>query len=119
MLVSMNPGGPNGGSATQYFVGDFNGKRFELDPHFMHNLGRVKAIEPEGRIFNEFDGNKYGTHWDINGDEFESLEEAILPEGSEIDDFHGLTLVESLQNGSMVNGSMNSKMFTHKIIFYA
>lgn len=28
LLVSINPGGPNGGSATQYFVGDFNGKDF-------------------------------------------------------------------------------------------
>ena len=28
LLVSMNPGGPNGGSATQYFVGDFNGHKF-------------------------------------------------------------------------------------------
>ena len=26
MLLSINPGGPNGGSATQYFVGDFDGK---------------------------------------------------------------------------------------------
>ncbi|GAB3992277.1 glycoside hydrolase family 32 protein [Spirosoma daeguense] len=29
LLVSINPGGPNGGSATQYFVGDFNGKHFK------------------------------------------------------------------------------------------
>jgi fructan beta-fructosidase len=28
LLVSINPGGPNGGSATQYFIGDFNGKTF-------------------------------------------------------------------------------------------
>lgn len=28
LLVSINPGGPNGGSATQYFVGDFNGEEF-------------------------------------------------------------------------------------------
>jgi len=28
MLVSINPGGPNGGSATQYFAGDFDGKNF-------------------------------------------------------------------------------------------
>jgi fructan beta-fructosidase len=28
MLLSINPGGPNGGSATQYFVGDFDGKAF-------------------------------------------------------------------------------------------
>jgi fructan beta-fructosidase len=29
MLVSINPGGPNGGSATQYFIGSFDGKTFE------------------------------------------------------------------------------------------
>ena len=28
LIVNLNPGGPNGGSATQYFVGDFNGKIF-------------------------------------------------------------------------------------------
>jgi fructan beta-fructosidase len=28
LLVSINPGGPNGGSATQYFTGDFDGHRF-------------------------------------------------------------------------------------------
>lgn len=28
LLISINPGGPNGGSATQYFLGDFNGKEF-------------------------------------------------------------------------------------------
>lgn len=27
-VVSINPGGPNGGSATQYFVGDFDGTTF-------------------------------------------------------------------------------------------
>ncbi|MBS1796333.1 MAG: glycoside hydrolase family 32 protein [Acidobacteria bacterium] len=31
LLVSINPGGPNGGSATQYFVGDFDGKTFRND----------------------------------------------------------------------------------------
>lgn len=29
LLVSINPGGPNGGSATQYFIGDFDGKTFK------------------------------------------------------------------------------------------
>lgn len=28
LLVSINPGGPNGGSATQYFMGEFDGKTF-------------------------------------------------------------------------------------------
>ena len=31
LLVSINPGGPNGGSGTQYFVGSFDGKRFTSD----------------------------------------------------------------------------------------
>ena len=31
LLVSLNPGGPNGGSATQYFIGDFDGKTFTPD----------------------------------------------------------------------------------------
>lgn len=28
LIVSINPGGPNNGSATQYFIGDFDGKTF-------------------------------------------------------------------------------------------
>lgn len=28
LIVNINPGGPNGGSATQYFLGDFDGKHF-------------------------------------------------------------------------------------------
>lgn len=31
LIVNINPGGPNGGSATQYFVGDFDGKNFKCD----------------------------------------------------------------------------------------
>jgi len=34
LLVSLNPGGINGGSATQYFVGDFDGSKFTLDKKF-------------------------------------------------------------------------------------
>ncbi len=31
LIVSIGNGGPNGGSATQYFVGDFNGEVFKSD----------------------------------------------------------------------------------------
>ena len=31
LLCNINPGGPFGGSATQYFVGDFDGKRFTCE----------------------------------------------------------------------------------------
>lgn len=31
LIISINPGAPNGGSGTQYFVGDFDGERFTSD----------------------------------------------------------------------------------------
>ena len=31
LVCNINPGGPFGGSATQYFVGDFDGKTFKVD----------------------------------------------------------------------------------------
>lgn len=44
LLVSINPGGLNGGSATQYFIGDFDGKTFSLDPSFNNDLESEKAL---------------------------------------------------------------------------
>jgi levanase/fructan beta-fructosidase len=38
LLVSINPGGPNGGSATQYFIGDFDGTKFTMDKNFEAEL---------------------------------------------------------------------------------
>jgi fructan beta-fructosidase len=31
LICNINPGGPSGGSATQYFVGDFDGRTFQCD----------------------------------------------------------------------------------------
>lgn len=52
LLVSINPGGPNGGSATQYFVGDFNGKVFT-------NEGK----SPEARWVDYGKDNYAGVTW--------------------------------------------------------
>jgi fructan beta-fructosidase len=57
LIVNMNPGGPNGGSATQYFVGAFDGKTF-------------KATQP-------------GTHWlDYGPDNYAGVTWTNLPTGS-------------------------------------
>jgi len=47
LLQSFNPGNPNGGSGTQYFVGDFDGKKFTLDPEFAKNCtdGRARFLD--------------------------------------------------------------------------
>lgn len=38
LLVNLNPGGPFGGSATQYFIGDFDGKTFVADTDARGNI---------------------------------------------------------------------------------
>ncbi len=55
LLVSINPGGPNGGSATQYFVGDFDGKTFT--PH-----------ETETKWLDHGRDNYAGITWSNTGD---------------------------------------------------
>ena len=44
LLQNINPGIPNGGSGCQYFVGDFDGKTFKLDPAFEKNVQKGQAI---------------------------------------------------------------------------
>lgn len=44
LLLSINPGGPNGGSATQYFVGDFDGTTFTLDPQFEQDVQNNEGV---------------------------------------------------------------------------
>ena len=43
LLLSINPGGPNGGSATQYFVGQFDGKSFTLNEDFAQDIGEKES----------------------------------------------------------------------------
>ena len=44
LLLSINPGAPNGGSGTQYFVGDFDGKEFKLDSGFKKEVTNEQGI---------------------------------------------------------------------------
>ena len=44
LLQSINPGHINGGSGTEYYIGDFDGKTFNLDENFSNQLLKEKAI---------------------------------------------------------------------------
>lgn len=44
LIQSLNPGGPNGGSGSQYFVGDFDGKDFLIDPQFAADVPKGKGL---------------------------------------------------------------------------
>ena len=49
LLQSFNPGNPNGGSGTRYFVGNFDGKKFTIDPQFAKNIAKNPAWLDVGR----------------------------------------------------------------------
>ncbi len=58
LLLSINPGAANGGSGTQYFVGDFDGKVFELDPEF------ARAVDGEKAVWLDYGRDNYaGVTW--------------------------------------------------------
>lgn len=44
LLLSLNNGGPQGGSGTQYFVGDRDGSSFTLDAEFEEKLKRDNVV---------------------------------------------------------------------------
>lgn len=44
LIVNINPGAPNGGSGTQYFIGNFDGNKFVMDPQFEASLKAKPAI---------------------------------------------------------------------------
>lgn len=44
LLVNINPGAPNGGSGTQYFVGHFDGNKFVMDTQFETSLSAKPAV---------------------------------------------------------------------------
>ena len=63
LLASINPGGPNGGSATQYFVGTFNGTTFTLDSAFATSVGAA-GKEPERGVWIDYGRDDYaGVTW--------------------------------------------------------
>lgn len=58
LIQSLNPGGINGGSGTQYFIGDFDGKIFRLDPKF------AKDLEKENSLWIDYGMDNYaGVTW--------------------------------------------------------
>ena len=111
LLVSINPGGPSGGSATQYFVGHFNGESFVLDEQFRQDLSQ-EAVVPEGKLFADFEGNNY-TGWEVEGDAFgEGPVAGTLDRQGRVAGFSGNKLVNSFLQGDQSTGRLLSPAFT-------
>jgi len=64
LIQNLNPGGPQGGSGTQYFIGDFDGERFTLDESF------ARRLDEEGPAWLDWGRENYaGVTWSDIPDE--------------------------------------------------
>lgn len=111
LLVSISPGGPNGGSATQYFVGDFDGKKFVLDTDWQKELAPTPAKFPEGLVFDNFENG--AEKWTSDGNAFANAPtnggHASQPPPT---GFSGEYLVNSFADEDRAMGTLTSEKFT-------
>ncbi len=108
LLVSLNPGGPNGGSGTQYFVGDFDGKSFKLDPEFKQSVTKIPAQFPQDIIFENFESDL--KKWQKQGNAF-NQSPVTAAENQFIGRF-GEKLANSFNTGDDSTGKLISQTFT-------
>ncbi|HEV7867365.1 MAG TPA: GH32 C-terminal domain-containing protein [Chthoniobacteraceae bacterium] len=107
LIVNINPGGPAGGSACQYFVGDFDGSRFVADGP---SAQRAEFI-PEGKVFADFEGADYGG-WKVEGEAFGAAPaRGTLPNQQPVTGFRGAGLVNSYRGGDGPQGTLTSPDF--------
>jgi fructan beta-fructosidase len=105
MMVNLNPGGIAGGSAAQYFVGDFDGKRFTAD-------NAKPYTPPAGDVFADFEGADYGS-WTTTGTAFGSgPAHGALAGQQAVSGFQGNGLVNSFLDFDNSQGTLTSPHFT-------
>jgi levanase len=108
LLVNLNPGGIYGGSGSQYFIGDFDGKQFKLDSAQSKILSsQDKYIKY--RAFQNFE--KGWMDWTVCGNAFElSLSTSNLGQQTKIHGIQGSRGASSLRNGLQGIGTAASPL---------
>jgi fructan beta-fructosidase len=105
LVVNLNPGGIAGGSAGQYFIGDFDGTTFRADDV----VG--DCTPPAGDVDEGFEGSDYGA-WTAMGTAFGSVPAlGALPGQSEVTGFLGSRLANSFVGGDAARGRLTSVPF--------
>ncbi|WP_405639571.1 GH32 C-terminal domain-containing protein [Streptomyces sp. NBC_00019] len=105
LVVNINPGGIAGGSAAQYFVGDFDGKKFTADD-------KGAYTPPTGMVMQDFEGSDFGT-WTTTGTAFGQAPAAGAVDGQgTVDGFDGKGLANSFHSGDATTGTLTSPSFT-------
>ncbi|WP_226344356.1 GH32 C-terminal domain-containing protein [Agilicoccus flavus] len=103
MIVNLNPGGPQGGSGAQYFVGDFDGTTFTPD--------EKPYVAPRGRSLGSFDTGTFGS-WTATGTAFGTGPAAgNLPGQAGVRGWVGAGHVNSFHGGDAATGTLTSPAF--------
>jgi levanase len=105
LVVNINPGGIAGGSAAQYFIGDFDGKKFAADD-------KGTYTPPPGNVMQDFEGADFGS-WTSTGTAFGQAPTAGAAEGQgTVAGFDGKGLADSFHSGDATTGTLTSPPFT-------
>jgi levanase len=105
LVVNINPGGIAGGSAAQYFVGDFDGKRFTAED-------KGTYTPPTGTVVQDFEGTDFGS-WTTTGTAFGTAPTAGAVDGQgAVFGYDGKGLANSSHSGDGTTGTLTSPSFT-------
>lgn len=109
LVVNLNPGSLAGGSGGQYFIGQFDGRRFVAD---QDSLGQpTPAFVPDGKIIADFEGGTYGD-WKVTGEAFgPGPAKGKFSNQNPVDGYQGSRLVNSFFNGDQTTGTLTSPEF--------
>jgi fructan beta-fructosidase len=108
LIVNVGSGAPAGGSGTQYFVGQFDGTRFVLDPSFPKQLAE---FVPAGKTLADFEGDNYGD-WQATGEAFgPGPARGKIGGQQNVDGFRGRGLVNTFLTGDSAQGTLTSPDF--------
>lgn len=113
MVVNLNPGGVAGGSAGQYFVGNFDGTTFTSE------TTEPATSLPSGTVLADFNDGTYNG-WTVkneqgnwkNGPFGDVPASGALPGQTPVTGFTGAGLVNSFSDGDWPLGSAESPTFT-------
>ncbi len=105
LAVNLNPGGIAGGSGAQYFVGDFDGKKFTPDDDGSYT-------PPSGTVTQDFESGSFGD-WTATGTAFGSEPATGAVDGqSQVTGFEGKAFANSFHGGDASTGTLTSPEFT-------
>ncbi len=104
LVVSVTPGAPSGGSGTQYFLGDFDGRRFTPDDAAPYR-------PPGGEVLAGFEGSDLDG-WTTTGRAFGTAPaRGRLPGQPPVAGFRGRGFATSLRGGAAARGTLTSPAF--------